>query len=301
MPDKPKPSKPATSAPRKLQSTRDMTETQRRFVAEYAATRNASEAARRAGYSEERGRILLRRPHVIAALKEQGVEIHYGINPPGQVRNTRGLYSPAAPKPLTQLQQRFIAEYLIDGNGTKAAIRAGLPGRDPSAAATKMLRRKPVAAAVEQERERSMERTRITRDRVLLEYARIAFAEIGDIADWDEDTFVMKPKDEIAKDDRAAVAEIKAKHGKHGTRAQIRMHSKLGALDALGKHLGLWGKRTAMDTLEDQCKVNGRDAREVLRERFFKVMRAPQGQLIATALGVTAPASDEKKDAKKDD
>jgi len=301
MSDKPKTSKPATSAPRKLQSTTDMTEAQKRFVAEYAATRNASEAARRAGYSEERGRVLLRRPHVVAMLKEQGVEIHYGANPPGQRRMAPGRYTPRRPRPLTALQQRFVEEYLIDSNGTKAAIRAGLRSRNPRDAGAKMLARKPVAAALEQERERSMERTRITRDRVLLEYARIAFAEIGDIADWDEDAFVMKPKDEIAKDDRAAVAEIKAKRGKHGPRAQIRMHSKLGALDALGKHLGLWGKRTAMDTLEDQCKVNGRDAREVLRERFFKVMRAPQGQLIATALGVTAPASDEKKDAKKDD
>ena len=71
---------------------RPMTPKQKRFVAEYRVLRNASEAARRAGYSEGRGRLLLRRPHVIAALKRAGVEIVYGINPPGQERAPRRPY-----------------------------------------------------------------------------------------------------------------------------------------------------------------------------------------------------------------
>ena len=79
----------------------------------------------------------------------------------------------------------------------------------------------------------SAERTRITHDRVLLEYARIAFAEIGALADWDGDGFTLKPKTEISRNDRAAVAEIAARPGKKGPRAHIRMHSKLKALYAL--------------------------------------------------------------------
>ncbi len=269
---------------------RILTPKQKAFIEHYVALRNASEAARRAGYSEARGRILLRRPHVIEMLKQKGVTIVYGLNPPGQQRAPRGSFKPPAMRRLTALQQRFLEEYLIDGNATKAAMRAGLPGRDPSSAGSKMLRRKAVAAALERERERSMERTRITRDRVLMEYARIAFAEIGDIADWDADAFVMKPKHEIAKHDRAAVAEIRTKHGKKGARTQIRMHSKLGALDALARHLGLWGKRTAMETLEEKCRIDGRDPREVLRERLFRVLGA------APAAATTAAEPDETKD-----
>lgn len=279
--------------PPKPRAAENLTARQKLFIEHYAELRNALEASRRANYSVERGRLLLRRPYVIALLKEKGVEIQYGLNPPGQKRSTPGLYSPRAPKPLTQLQQRFIQEYLIDGNGTKAAIRAGLPGKTPSSAATKMLRRKPVAAVIEREREIAMERTRITRDRVLLEYARIAFAEIGDIADWDESAFVMKPKDAIAKDDRAAVAEIRSKSGKKGTRTEIRLHSKLGALDALAKHLGLWGKRSHMETLEEKCKIDGRDPREVLRERFLRALSAPAGELATQAFVKKQEAQEE--------
>jgi phage terminase small subunit len=168
------------------------------------------------------------------------------------------------------LEQRFVEEYLVDGNATKAATRAGLRGRDLSAAGAKMLTRRLVAAAIEQERERSMARTRITRDRVLREYARLAFAEIGDIADWDEDGMMrLKPKAALSQDDRAAVVEVATRSGKKGARARVRMHSKIRALDALAKHLGLWGKAAAPLDDAGPKLINGRDAREVLRERFL--------------------------------
>jgi phage terminase small subunit len=251
-----------------------MTPKQQLFVAEYRVLRNASEAARRAGYSPRSagaiGRQMLRRPAVIAALREAGVEIVPGINPPGQWRR------PPPPRPradLTVLEQRFVEEYLVDGNATHAAIRARLRTRNPAFAGNKMLRRPRVARAIERERLQSAARTRIDHERILREFARIAFAEIGDIADWDADGFVLKPKAEIAKDDRAAVQEIALRGGKKGPRARIRMHSKIQALDVLGKHLGLWGTgaRTIADQAGDKL-IDGRDPREVLRERFLRMV-----------------------------
>jgi phage terminase small subunit len=266
-----------------------MTPKQKRFIAEYRALRNASEAARRAGYSEGRGRLLLRRPHVIAALKRAGVEIVYGINPPGQERAPRRPYER---RMLTALQQRFVEEYLVDGNATKAAMRAGLRGRDPSSAGSKMLRGRMVTQAIERERERSMERIRISRDRVLTEYARVAFAEIGDIADWDEDGMRLKPKRAIGKHDRAAVLELSARNGQDGAATRIRMHSKMKALDALAKHLGLWGGKRGPGTVDadGQWLINGRDAREALRERFKRLV-----QREAESIAAAAKEAEEKK------
>ena len=49
----------------------------------------------------------------------------------------------------------------------------------------------------------------------------------------------LRARDDIAPDDRAAIAELKLKPGRQGMRATIRLHSKQAALDALAKHMGL--------------------------------------------------------------
>jgi phage terminase small subunit len=250
-----------------------MTPKQLRFVAEYRVLRNAAEAARRAGYSaryaDTIGRFQLRKPDIVAALKEAGVEVVLGDRPPGQIR-----MKPRRPPrtKLTVKEQRFVEEFLIDGSATHAAIRALLPTRNPGAAGGKMLRRKLVAQAIERERMASAERTRITHDRILIEYARIAFAEIGDIADWDEDEVRLKPKRRVSKHDRAAVMAIEARKGKKG-RTHIRMHSKLHALDALAKHLGMWGKGARLIADAEKRTIDGRDARQALRERLLRLAR----------------------------
>lgn len=255
-----------------------MTPKQLRFVEEYRVLRNAAEAARRAGYSARYantiGRLQLRNPRIVAALKEAGVEVVLGDRPPGQVR-----MKPRRPPrvKLTVMEQRFVEEFLIDGSATHAAIRAKLPTRNPGSAGGKMLRRKLVAQAIERERMASAARTRITHDRILIEYARIAFAEIGDIADWDEDGVRLKPKRKISKHDRAAVMAIAARNGKKGPRTHIRLHSKLHALDALAKHLGMWGKGARVIANSEHHTIDGRDARAVLRERLLRLARGGAG------------------------
>ena len=62
---------------------------------------------------------------------------------------TGGAAGPAVPpRPLRPKQQRFVTEYLMDFNGTQAAIRAGYSPRTACAIATENLRKPLVAAAV---------------------------------------------------------------------------------------------------------------------------------------------------------
>ena len=272
-----------------------MTPKQRRFVEEYRMLRNASEAARRAGYSARHcgaiGGQQLRKPRIVAALKALGVTVVLGQWPPGQVRKK------PRQRPRTELtvkEQRFVEEYLIDGSAKNAAIRAQLNTHRPDMAGGHMLRRKCVAQAIARERLMSAERTRISHDRILTEYARIAFAEIGDIAEWDEDGLRLKPIRHLSKHDRAAVSEITSRQGKKGARLRVRMHSKLKALDALAELLGMWGKgaRVVADTVEDaEKKRRGDDARRVLRERILKLVQGPG----ATLPTPSAPVPDEKE------
>jgi len=275
-----------------------MTPKQALFVEEYRALKNASEAARRAGYAPRHagaiGSALLRNPVVIAALESYGVEIVHGARPPGAIRAA----NPERPRSeLTILEQRFVEHYLVDGDVTQAAIRAGLSPRNPTNAGSKMLRRPIVAAAIRRERALSMERTRISADRVLRELARLSFAEPGAVADWDENGLRLKPASAIAADDRAAVAEIEVAPTPAGPRVRLRMHSKQRALETLAKHLGLLGRSAATIACAAQPEWNQAEWekdllwRKELRERLLRIARG----------GAAEEAPEEKKEVEKEE
>jgi phage terminase small subunit len=116
-----------------------MNERQRRFVTHYLACRNASEAARRAGYAPScaasHAAQMRRMPEIAAALKAAGGD-------------------PAEhplPRELTARQLRFVEEYAALPNATRAARRAGY-GRGASAPRGHMLLRNPRVIAALRER-----------------------------------------------------------------------------------------------------------------------------------------------------
>jgi phage terminase small subunit len=254
-----------------------LTPREARFVAAYVRLRNAKQAALAAGYSphwpQMIGARVLHKPHIVAALRDAGVEIVPGPRPPGQIR----CEAPRSRlrKGLTPRQLRFVEAYLVCGNATEAARRIGLSETNAQGNGFRLARVPAVAAAIKAEQEASAQRTRITADRVREELARIAFAEIGDIADWDGEDFVLRPREAIARDDRAAIAELRLKQGKHGVRATIKLHSKQRALDALAKHLGLYSKQTSAAEAA-QYHVQGRDARTVLLERLRRIAKSEE-------------------------
>lgn len=258
-----------------------LTARQTRFVAQYRLHGKASQAAREAGYAPyQAGAIawmLLRKPKIIAALRALGMEIVLTPKKTSQFGKQGKTYRRQG---LTLLQERFVHEYLIDGNGTQAAIRAGLPSRDPGHAGVKMLRHRGVAQAIQRERAAAAARLSITADRVKAELAAIAFASIADVADWGPEGVTLKDKHTLSPPDRAAIAEFfcektlaeKPGGAKSATsRTQLRMHSKQRALDALAKHLGLYGR--GAKTIARAAGPDGekRDANAILRERLLKI------------------------------
>lgn len=250
-----------------------LTPREARFVVEYARLRNAKQAALNAGYSPKSAAVLgpraLRKPHIVAALAAAGVAVTLGAYPPLQIRQPASRLR----RGLTWRQQRFVEEYLICGNATEAARRIGLGERNAQANGARLLTRRFVAAAIKAAQEASARRTGITIDRLKQEYARIAFADIGDIADWDSGALTLRPRAAIAKDDRAAIAELRLKTGKSGaTRAVIRLHSKQAALDALAKHLGFFMKNAAAPRAEPAAPE--KDGNQILRERLLRIARS---------------------------
>jgi phage terminase small subunit len=114
----------------------------------------------------------------------------------------------------------------------------------------------------------------ITPERVLEEYARIAFASLRDIADWGpgKDGLQVKPSCDLTRDPVAAIAEIVAS-ASSGKIYRIKMHDKKPVLDAMARHLGL------LEKLKDgQSDDDGEEAREFLIEELDRLAAEVAGE-----------------------
>lgn len=88
---------------------------------------------------------------------------------------------PATPAPtdsvLTDKQQRFVDEYMVDMNATQAAIRAGYSPDTAEQIGYQQLQKTSVVRAIAEARKKQQERTAITADLVLTRIANIALAD----------------------------------------------------------------------------------------------------------------------------
>ena len=141
---------------------------------------------------------------------------------------------------LTDKQQRFVEEYLIDLNATQAAIRAGYSVKNAGKIGPELLGKTRVKLAIDKAMAERSRRTGITQDRVLQELAKIAFVNATDVINMDEATI----RGDVNREDTAAIASVKVKTipGEEGdiVEREVKMCDKLKALELIGKHLGMF-------------------------------------------------------------
>jgi len=73
----------------------------------------------------------------------------------------------APERALTARQARFVSEYLVDGNASQAAIRAGYSPASAKVTASRLLAKVSVAAAVAEAQAELAERNKVTTDEVV--------------------------------------------------------------------------------------------------------------------------------------
>lgn len=143
---------------------------------------------------------------------------------------------------LTDKQQCFVDEYLIDLNATQAAIRAGYSAKTADQQGSRMLANVKVKQAVAEKQAQRSKRTGVNQDRVVLELAKIAFAKMTDIVDSNG-----RIKEDASPDDLACIESIKYKESDNeyggSVEREVKIASKLKALELLGKHLGMWSDK----------------------------------------------------------
>lgn len=145
---------------------------------------------------------------------------------------------------LTSKQEAFtlgVFEGLSASEAYRRAYSAGamLPAtinRDASA----LLNHPKVAARLAELRTTVRERSVVTVERVIEEYARIAFADMRRFATVGSGGITLKNSSEWTDDDAAAVSELGETISKEGGSVRFKLHSKTAALDSLAKTLGMF-------------------------------------------------------------
>jgi len=147
---------------------------------------------------------------------------------------------------LTPKQQRFADEWLIDMNGTAAAIRAGYSVKSAEVTASKLLRNPKVRAYIDERMAEHSRRTGVTQERIIRELARIAFLDPTKLVNMDTAELL----DDASEDDRAAIAAIKVKTisgDMEMVEREVRFADKIKALELLGKRFGMWIDKQQVD------------------------------------------------------
>lgn len=143
---------------------------------------------------------------------------------------------------LTDKQQRFVEEYLIDLNATQAAIRAGYKPENARQIGTENLSKLVISNAIAVAMAERSRRTGINQDRIVNELAKIAFVNMLDIVDEEG-----RIRSDATEEDLACIESIKHKESSSingdSTEREVKIASKLKALELLGKHVGMWNDK----------------------------------------------------------
>lgn len=143
---------------------------------------------------------------------------------------------------LTVKQRMFVEEYLIDLNATQAAIRAGYSAKTADQQGSRMLANVKVQQAIAERMAERSKRTGVNQDRVVLELSKIAFLKMTDVVDRNGAI-----KQDASEDDLACIESIKYKESDNeyggSVEREVKVASKLKALELLGKHLGMWNDK----------------------------------------------------------
>lgn len=151
----------------------------------------------------------------------------------------------AADKPLTAKQRAFVDEYMIDLNGTQAAIRAGYSERTANRIAAENLSKPVISAAIAAAQQQRSERTKIDADWVLRTLAEEKAADLADL--YDEHGQIRPVKDWPMAFRRGVVVGIETVEEWQGTGddrkpvqiRKVKMTDRTKHIELIGKHVNV--------------------------------------------------------------
>lgn len=145
---------------------------------------------------------------------------------------------------LNDRQERFCQEYMLDFNGTQAAIRAGYSVDSAQEIASQNLSKLIIQTRLSELKKEAAEQFGVTKQQLINELKRIAFFDIRKI--YEDDNSLKNVKD-FDDDSAGAVAGIDVDEIFEGTGRErtmigytkkVKLHSKIAAIERVSKMLG---------------------------------------------------------------
>lgn len=170
--------------------------------------------------------------------------------------------------PLLVTEQLYADEYLLDLNQTQAAIRAGFSPKSARSTASTLMRKPNIAAYIARKLAQQSARTGAESERIMREAARIAFANITDLADDEGRVNLM-----ASREDTAAISSIKYKRSSFGEDSEteereVKLADKVKALDLLLKYSRIGAEFEAKMALEREKIAMQREQLEIEKRRL---------------------------------
>jgi phage terminase small subunit len=145
-------------------------------------------------------------------------------------------------KGLTPKQKRFVTEYLVDLNASKAAIRAGYSPKTAGQQAFALLKKLEICAEVERQRLVHAGNAGLTVERLMQEAMRLAFFDIRKLVDKDGKPVPINllDADTAAAIQGLDVASVGNADMGVGQVLKYKIADKNSAIERLFKHMGLF-------------------------------------------------------------
>ncbi len=176
-------------------------------------------------------------------------------------------------KKSTIQRQLFAREYVIDLNGTRAAIAAGYSAKTAGVKASQLLAEVKVQRLVDNLLSKRASKLEIKAEHVADELRKLAFANMQDYMRVNEDGWPELDLSTLSRDQAAAIQEF-SEDATGGTgdgerrqiiRRRFKLGDKRGSLELLGRHLGMF---------QDNMKVTGLEG---LADRMAELRKADAG------------------------
>jgi len=183
---------------------------------------------------------------------------------------------------LNSKQQLFVKEYLVDKNATRAAKAAGYSAKTAGAQGHDLLKKPEIATAIQKgleaqviEAERRAAEVGFTKERWLQELQAIALSNMDDYASVEaievgrglrgKKKYVATVVPKLTKDRPRELGAVVRKISETKNGIGIELHSKISALELLGKAYG-WVKTeielpTGTVNVNLTMPANGREAK----------------------------------------
>lgn len=149
-------------------------------------------------------------------------------------------------RPLTDLQERFALEYLVDLNATRAAERAGSKAENLTVAGSEFLANPNVAARVAELQAKRAAATGIDAAWLLNRLADEAKADVNDLYDDEDNLLPVRDWPLIWRQGLVQgleVEEIYEGKGKDrvnvGRLRKVKLDSRVKRLELIGRHIGV--------------------------------------------------------------